>query len=99
MITKHTPGRWWVSGEDNDEVHCSIFVQDMDCNMHIALVKPPCVGDTIPAEQLKANAHLIAAAPELLEALTRLVGYIGYGSENPTEKLDAARAAIAKAIG
>ena len=36
---------------------------------------------------------------ELLEALARLVGCIDHGSENPTEKLDAARAAIAKAIG
>jgi len=36
---------------------------------------------------------------ELLEAIAGLVGCIDHGSENPTEKLDAARAAIAKAIG
>lgn len=101
MITKHTPGRWWVSGEDNDEVHCSIFVQDMDCNMHIALVKPPCVGDTIPAEQLKANARLIAAAPDLLEALKACNEAMSYMSEYdiPITLPDMVKAAIAKAIG
>jgi len=36
---------------------------------------------------------------ELLEAIAGLVGCIDHGSENPTEKLDAARATIAKAIG
>ena len=35
----------------------------------------------------------------LLEALAGLVGCIDHGSKNPTEKLDAARAAITKAIG
>lgn len=99
MSAKHTPGRWWVSGEDSDEVHCSIFTKDVGQNVHISLVKPPHVGGIIPAEQLKANARLIAAAPELLESLVGLVGCIDHGSENPTEKLDAARAAIAKAIG
>ena len=48
-------------------------------------------------EEDKANARLIAAAPDLLEAIAGLVGCIDHGSESPTEKLDAARAAIAKA--
>lgn len=42
----------------------------------------------------KANAQLIAAAPELLEALETIIAY-GACDEN----LDAARAAIAKAKG
>lgn len=57
----------------------------------------------------KANAHLIAAAPELLEALQLLVHYHlceqeGIGSGQPTstqwlEAVDKASEAIAKALG
>lgn len=46
----------------------------------------------------EANADLIAAAPDLLKACCELVRYfeaIGMGGEN----VDAARAAIAKALG
>jgi hypothetical protein len=46
------------------------------------------------SEQL-ANARLIAAAPDLLEALEDLCS----GDVSNQEKWDAARAAIAKAIG
>lgn len=100
MSAKHTPGRWWVSGADDDEVHCRIFAQDMGQNVHISLVKPPHVGGIIPAEQLKANARLIAAAPELLEALKELADL--YDTDEGCRSLPeyiAARAAIAKAIG
>lgn len=96
MIAKHTPGRWWVSGADDDEVHCRIFAQDMGCDVRIALVKPPCVGGIIPAEQLKANARLIAAAPDLLEALQVM---LDAAQHDITQECDIARAAIAKAIG
>lgn len=93
MSAKHTPGRWWVSGADDDEVHCRIFAQDMGCDVHIALVKPPCVGGIITAEQLKANARLIAAAPELLEFAEEV------RKSGDTRLASMAIAAIAKAIG
>lgn len=96
MSAKHTPGRWWVSGADDDEVHCRIFAQDMGCDVHIALVKPPCVGDIIPAEQLKANASLIAAAPELLSFVKEWLDRQGSDENYMTAK---ARSVIAKAIG
>lgn len=96
MSAKHTPGRWWVSGEDSDEVHCSIFTKDVGQNVHISLVKPPHVGGIIPAEQLKANARLIAAAPELLAFVKDWLDRQGSDENYMTAK---ARAAIAKAIG
>ena len=98
MSAKHTPGRWWVSGADDDEVHCRIFAQDMGCDVHIALVKPPCVGGIIPAEQLKANARLIAAAPDLLDALQAFPGFTDDATAGDA-RLEKMRAAIAKAIG
>ena len=54
------------------------------------------------------SGHIKAAAElrrlhalnhELLEALSGLVGCIDHGSQNPTQKLEVARTAIAKATG
>ena len=47
----------------------------------------------------EVRSLLVEQRDELLEALAGLVGCIDHGSENLTAKLDAARAAIAKATG
>lgn len=48
----------------------------------------------------KANAQLIASAPDLYEALKELVGRDEYGSIRlPTQALDIMKKAIAKAEG
>ena len=101
MSAKHTPGQWWVGGIDSDEVHCRIFAKEMGCNAHIKLVDAPSVGGLIPDEQLKANARLIAAAPDLLEALKACDEAMSYMSEYdiPITLRDMVKAAIAKAIG
>lgn len=86
---KHTPGTWKVQerkieGEFVTTTH--IVSQD---DSHIAIVGP-C--------NIEANARLIAAAPDLLAALTDLVG--GCGKEGDlfsSEAMEKARAAIAKA--
>ena len=52
--------------------------------------------DTLSAE---ANARLIAAAPELLQALDALVANLSEGDFISESRIDAARAAIAKATG
>lgn len=51
---------------------------------------------------VKANARLIAAAPELLEALRDVIGWVPgaiWHTGEPTESVNRARAAIAKATG
>ncbi len=50
-----------------------------------------------PAEEERANARLIAAAPDLLEALQEIVAWYGHHSGGPM--LAAAREAIARAEG
>lgn len=48
----------------------------------------------------EANANLIAAAPELLEALIKLTNYVSDDSPlRNTDEFDLAKAAIAKALG
>lgn len=50
-----------------------------------------------PDEETIANARLIAAAPDLLEALAAIVNSTDYGADDDRPLMQAARAAIAKA--
>lgn len=89
----HTP---WKASQDE----FSIFVEDAEGRI-VADVRPN--GMTMAGHQ--AQAHLIAAAPELLEALKHLCGFID--REGPaskewkaiTEWCERGNAAIAKAEG
>lgn len=89
MTTTHTPGPWTHHPEDN-------IITDASGRR---LIEWQARSVSVSVEERDANARLIAAAPELLEALAALIGCIDHGSDNPTLKLDAARAAIAKATG
>ena len=105
MSAKHTPGPWRVEwrgekerpGIESDSASLSVVIygvkSDDDCGIH---------GRT-PDEE-RANANLIAAAPDLLEALEVLTLAIGLtpiaGNKDALqESFDIARAAIAKAKG
>jgi hypothetical protein len=100
MNSHHTPGPWTVdSGIDGAVVHADVTIAN------------------IPDEAIawKANARLISCAPEMLDALTRLLNEIesicahGAGATRDEllerlhmdwdGRLRAARAAISKATG
>lgn len=93
--TEHTPGPWHAGKSAGYETHGQM------------LINPEADGRTIAVVYNgAANARLIAAAPELLEALQRaesaLAHFISkeYAPHRPwTDTLDHARAAIAKAKG
>ena len=82
---KGTPGPWHVSNEG-----CMLIRDDAGLS-----IVAKYVGYTNDEEEL-ANAQLIAAAPELLEALRMIMTGDFY---MPKESADAARAAINKALG
>ena len=96
MKTKHTPGPWnadWATGLRNGSQQViEWFVRSDGDDVSIAadIVNP---ANGLPSE---SNARLIAAAPELLEALQELVSW---QTTAPQKYVDAAKAAIAKAIG
>lgn len=77
--TKFTPGPWWTDGEYSaDECGVSVIAARADCgplpgNPTRGMVA--FVSELLPenADRARANAHLIAAAPELYEALERLI--------------------------
>lgn len=96
MTTKHTPGPWVL--EDNPTVNGQ---QVASFEKSGVMAGNRCL-QVIVRSNNAADASLIAAAPEMLEALQRLVeiedgpgmAVIGW-----CDALDAARAAIAKATG
>lgn len=97
-MNKHTPGPWIAVGgyvENPDDSKADI------CSCEPADFGQRGLHRTV--EEICANARLIAAAPELLEALKLAYLYInggpGYTTENFTAAHSAARAAIAKATG
>jgi hypothetical protein len=90
---KHTPGPWSVEPYSRDSGHQITVPLKID-NVCIAIAPDlwDCDGGRATCE---ANAHLIAAAPDLLAALKEVVRI----SDRKHDAWDAARVAIAKAEG
>ena len=91
MAINHSPAPWKASKTDDDEV----FVFPTGPWSH-AVARLYARKDE--AERL-ANAALIAAAPELLEALECLLSFCPAETEVQDRKVLAARAALRKARG
>lgn len=88
MSAKHTPGPWETSG---------MIVRDPE-GREIADVHSQIIWQDHGEEC--ANARLIAAAPELLEALTEAIMWDSYDEHDvPAVWLNKATAAIAKVKG
>lgn len=107
---KGTPGPWFITGNMTRYVEARIeggLIQEVAaCG--------PTAADSGYGQQQEANAQLIAAAPELLEAMQALVARIDYYASLPdrnvvniedwaytagSDDINAARAALAKALG
>ena len=105
MSAKHTPGPWRLYQGPLLYVEADNHVgpiAELRSRLDYGRMHP------LVAETRDANARLIAAAPDLLEALKELLGpYVDKPSETTGmmdllvcgEDIDAARAAIAKSIG
>jgi hypothetical protein len=91
---KHTPGPWKVTTQ-----YCNPLGQPSFQWEHVQSEKGVCVANPNHAvQEWKANARLIAAAPELLAALKACERQLDRETLGG-ETLDAARAVIAKATG
>lgn len=94
----HTPGPWQIGGE---------LISKEGSNLEIASVWSKSANRRFSPSQSEAdaNARLIAAAPELLEALQTLLDKVDHKRYNVRTDLDffladaAAQTAIARATG
>lgn len=93
MSTKHTPGPWSL----DDVERCGYQVNADGRGVAFAIQRDdhPTLGQGISHETASANALLIHAVPDLLNALAVLAD----AAEARGIPCDAARAAIAKATG
>ncbi len=98
-VAEHTPGPWRSTGFEY-EPEAGWFVREARDSRYLAIASVRCTYRE--TEEIEANARLIAAAPELLEALERALIFIGNTEDEFGDNLecgDIARAAIAKARG
>lgn len=89
MTTTHTQGKWIV----NDKIRNQLYVERQDggfvCDLQL-----DAAADGV--ESVKRDARLIAAAPELLDVVKRLVKVYETG-DNVSDFLRTVRHVIAKA--
>jgi len=100
METKHTAGPWQygfptMNGTPIREVDCQVMSRGcLIANVSHGPIYP---AEPFASEIREANARLMAGAPDLLEALTKLCEAIDSCVDLTPEVLRNARAAIAKA--
>ena len=88
-MTQHTPGPWIVWPDNNNRLQVG-----QSTNYTVAEIMQT------PIHGQEANARLIAAAPDLLEALQAIANGTEFWDSYPLEhSYGKARAAIVKAIG
>lgn len=89
-MSKHTPGPWHMNMVSSKSWNVGIYEAS---GSEVATVK---VKSLVTSERRDADARLIAAAPDLLEALR---GFVEHGTCFDEIDMAKARAAIAKATG
>lgn len=100
METKWTPGPW----RNHDGFNCYI---ETESGMQIAVTHPHKIApfqkadgiDCPDIDECLANGVLVASAPELYEALDRVLDVYGLGDKNHLEIYEAAAADFYKATG
>ena len=101
FVAKMTPGPWLIS-PIHEKDHNALVVISQKEHQHIAVVTrydSDCDDGTLPGEDY-ANARLIVAAPELLEACKAYVTIYGHRQDHQGgHAMKLAIAAVTKATG
>lgn len=96
-LSKFTPGPWEVSSgliitaADGSDIAEVVTRRHGDA--------PILAASMAAHNERKANAALMAAAPELLEAVQRMLRWMGLGCDIPPSSITLARCAAEKATG
>jgi len=98
-MSKHTPGPWFVQDDHGKRYIDTSGNDDTIAEIHRRRSK----GSVYSCPEAGCNASLIAAAPDLLEALEYALSmwgdYLPAGNSNAMKAIKQARAAIARAKG
>lgn len=92
-MSNYTKGPWIV--KEQPVKHLGFYIQQDGFRESQRAFIGECGGGTQEFEEIEANAKLIAAAPDLLEALQEVVRI----SDRKHTAWDKAKAAIIKAVG
>ena len=95
-MSKHYPGPWSAGEIDDGWADIDAYGSN---HWQFARVVVQTEDDDEPQKRLIANARLIAAAPDLLEALKDAESELACYSRINSHVIDRVRAAIAKATG
>lgn len=90
---KHTPGPWKLSAPEDGYVYVSGVGHSMFA--HVVW----CMDDDDRSPHCEANAHLIAAAPDMFAALSNLLEAVIDGRPSKSKEIDRASVALARARG
>lgn len=96
-MSKHTPGPWTMHPRFADGAEVRSLAQVAWCGSACEISKSG--GQIIDAAEARANARLIAAAPDLLAACEMALLDMRYYATVHGESITAIEAAIAKAKG
>lgn len=100
MKTKFTPGPW--SSPENKSQYSNVRDLFNGNGQRFATIQFGSPSREVTEDEIEANARLIAAAPEMYEALEnilRLSIFKAHGTAYDQEQVEKARAALAKASG
>jgi hypothetical protein len=82
--TKHTPGPWLLKKEENDDRGYWYRPIEAGDSLRVMVYTDGC---TVDADEAEANAKLISAAPEMLEALIQINGAQAWISDHKVKSL------------
>lgn len=91
---KHTPGPWALR-----DTHIGILCKDVESQCFGMLMADIAHVDPFDLPEWKANARLISAAPELLEALKKYQAFNRLKNDRDVELFDLGERALKKATG
>ena len=97
-MSKHTPGPWLINRESEDVIEGKLSIESVNAETQLSYF----IAQVDGCKSQEANARLIAAAPDLLEALDDAMDMLGSRLIKDTfgyEWHEKASAAIAKAKG
>lgn len=77
MEIKHTKGTWWACCTKSTPHY--VFANEGERTI-CAMIQKQEMGEDLTAEEMQANAKLIAAAPKMLDALLKLQYAVKHGN-------------------